>query len=108
MEALARLQGALAAVEARLGLGGAWATALLCFVGTLVVLAAKAWWDARSLKVLEAAPARVGDVTLAELAKFDASDPLKPILVAIRGRVFDVTKGRDFYGRGALPQESCL
>lgn len=40
------------------------------------------------------------DYTLEELAEFDGSDPQKPLLIAIRGQVYDVTRGRDFYGPG--------
>ena len=35
-----------------------------------------------------------------ELRAYDGSDPTKPVLLAIQGRVFDVTYGRDFYGKG--------
>lgn len=38
------------------------------------------------------------DYTLAELRAFDGSDPERPILLAASGKVFDVTRGRDFYG----------
>ena len=44
--------------------------------------------------------AEARDYTLAELADYDGSDPLKPLLLAIRGRVYDVGRGRDFYGPG--------
>lgn len=40
------------------------------------------------------------DYTLAELVDFDGSDPSKPLLLAIRGCVYDVTRGRAFYGPG--------
>jgi len=40
------------------------------------------------------------DYTLAELSGFDGSEPRKPLLIAIRGHVYDVTRGRDFYGPG--------
>jgi membrane-associated progesterone receptor component len=40
------------------------------------------------------------DYTLAELAGYDGSDPAKPLLIAIRGYVYDVTHGRDYYGPG--------
>ena len=36
--------------------------------------------------------------TVAELAKYDGTDPEKPILLAFNGDVFDVTKGKQFYG----------
>jgi membrane-associated progesterone receptor component len=40
------------------------------------------------------------DYTLAELAGYDGSDPAKPLLLGIRGSVYDVTRGRDYYGPG--------
>lgn len=40
------------------------------------------------------------DYTLAELAGYDGSDPAKPLLIGIRGYVYDVTRGRDYYGPG--------
>lgn len=44
---------------------------------------------------------QVGDLTLTELSKYTGHDPSRPILLAVRGRVFDVTMGRAFYGPGA-------
>ena len=40
------------------------------------------------------------DYSLEELATFDGSDPDKPLLIAVRGHVYDVTRGKDFYGPG--------
>ncbi|XP_074280443.1 putative steroid-binding protein 3 [Silene latifolia] len=40
------------------------------------------------------------ELTLQQLKQYDGSDPSKPIYVAIKGRVFDVTTGRSFYGPG--------
>ncbi len=40
------------------------------------------------------------DYTLAELAGYDGTDPAKPLLIGIRGEVYDVTRGRSFYGPG--------
>jgi predicted heme/steroid binding protein len=39
--------------------------------------------------------------TVEELAQYDGRDPSKPLLLAIMGRVYDVTKGWDKYGPGA-------
>ncbi|XP_052106538.1 neudesin-like [Mytilus californianus] len=36
-----------------------------------------------------------------ELRQFDGSDSEKPVYLAVRGVVFDVTEGKDFYGKGA-------
>ena len=45
-------------------------------------------------------PMPKGDLTTAALRAYDGSDPAKPILLAAKGIVFDVTRGRDFYGKG--------
>jgi predicted heme/steroid binding protein len=36
--------------------------------------------------------------TLEELAEHDGRDPSKPMLLAIRGVVYNITAGKDFYG----------
>ncbi|XP_047338491.1 probable steroid-binding protein 3 [Impatiens glandulifera] len=40
------------------------------------------------------------ELTLNQLKEFDGSDPSKPIYVSVRGRIFDVTTGKSFYGPG--------
>ena len=42
------------------------------------------------------------DVSPEELAASDGSDPSCPMLISIRGKVYDVTKGKDFYGPGGV------
>lgn len=49
---------------------------------------------------------QVGDLTLLELSKYNGRDPMRPLLLAVRGRVFDVTTGRAFYGPG-MAQAGC-
>ena len=44
--------------------------------------------------------AEARDYALSDLASYDGSDPTKPLLIGIRGYVYDVTRGRDFYGPG--------
>ena len=44
--------------------------------------------------------AEARDYSLSELAAYDGSDSAKPLLIGIRGQVYDVTRGRDFYGPG--------
>ncbi|EEH56354.1 uncharacterized protein MICPUCDRAFT_18054 [Micromonas pusilla CCMP1545] len=41
-----------------------------------------------------------GDLTNEELRRYDGSNPALPILLAAKGRIFDMTRGRDFYGKG--------
>ncbi len=40
------------------------------------------------------------DYSLQELAEYDGSEPGRPLLIGIRGQVYDVTRGGDFYGPG--------
>ncbi|KAL9254675.1 Membrane steroid-binding protein 2-like protein [Drosera capensis] len=41
-----------------------------------------------------------GEMTAAELREYDGSDERKPLLMGIKGNVYDVTSGRMFYGPG--------
>ncbi|CAM0872960.1 unnamed protein product [Alopecurus aequalis] len=43
-------------------------------------------------------PVQVGEITLEQLRAYDGKDPAKSILIAIRGKVYDVSRGRLFYG----------
>ncbi|WOO76693.1 putative steroid-binding protein 3 [Vanrija pseudolonga] len=47
------------------------------------------------------APPKDDPISVAELAKFDGSDPSKPIYVAIKGRVYDVSAKTEMYGKGS-------
>jgi len=40
------------------------------------------------------------DLTLSELRQYDGSQPDSRILVAVNGKIFDVTRGKRFYGPG--------
>lgn len=40
------------------------------------------------------------DFTVAELREYDGNGPDGRVLVAVNGNVFDVTKGKRFYGPG--------
>ncbi|CAM6056466.1 unnamed protein product [Sphagnum tenellum] len=44
--------------------------------------------------------AHIGSISEDELNKYDGTDPKKPILVAIRGSIYDVSSGKSFYGPG--------
>jgi predicted heme/steroid binding protein len=45
---------------------------------------------------LQVVPLR--EMTMEEVAEGDGKDPAKPIYIAIRGVVYDVSTGRQFYG----------
>ncbi|KAI0498217.1 hypothetical protein KFK09_021458 [Dendrobium nobile] len=45
-------------------------------------------------------PVEIGEVTIEELRAYDGSDPKKPLLMAIKGNIFDVSRSRIFYGPG--------
>eukprot|EP00117_Sycon_ciliatum_P014660 scpid78563/ scgid14829/ Membrane-associated progesterone receptor component 1 len=42
----------------------------------------------------------VGDLTVEQLLAYDGKDPTKPVLLAVCGKIFDVTAGKHFYGPG--------
>ncbi|TKY51282.1 Membrane steroid-binding protein 1 [Spatholobus suberectus] len=45
-------------------------------------------------------PVQVGEITAEELRAYDGSDPEKPLLMAIKGQIYDVSQSRMFYGPG--------
>ncbi|KAL6531319.1 Membrane steroid-binding protein 2 [Orobanche hederae] len=45
-------------------------------------------------------PVQLGEITDDELKQYDGSDPKKPLLMAIKGQIYDVTQSRSFYGPG--------
>lgn len=45
-------------------------------------------------------PALVGEITLEEMSKCTGEDPFRPILVAVNGKIYDMTEARNFYGPG--------
>ncbi|KAL7003328.1 Membrane steroid-binding protein 1 [Sarracenia purpurea var. burkii] len=45
-------------------------------------------------------PVQVGEITDGELKSYDGSDPKKPLLMAIKGQIYDVSQSRMFYGPG--------
>lgn len=40
------------------------------------------------------------DLTAQQLSQYNGTDASKPIYVAVKGRIFDVTNGKSFYGPG--------
>ncbi|KAI5443559.1 probable steroid-binding protein 3 [Lathyrus oleraceus] len=61
--------------------------------------------SARSGSLFEVAeprrePVQVGEITEAELRLYNGSDKSKPILISVKGQIYDVSEGRNFYGPG--------
>ncbi|GLU24237.1 hypothetical protein SLE2022_401870 [Rubroshorea leprosula] len=45
-------------------------------------------------------PVQLGEITEEELKQYDGLDPEKPLLMAIKGQIYDVSQSRMFYGPG--------
>ncbi|CAN6323574.1 unnamed protein product [Urochloa humidicola] len=45
-------------------------------------------------------PVQLGEVSEEVLREYDGTDPKKPLLMAIKGQIYDVTQSRMFYGPG--------
>ncbi|XP_073125602.1 membrane steroid-binding protein 1-like [Henckelia pumila] len=45
-------------------------------------------------------PVQLGEISEGDLKHYDGSDPNKPLLMAIKGQIYDVTQSRMFYGPG--------
>ncbi|KAI3703526.1 hypothetical protein L1987_73666 [Smallanthus sonchifolius] len=41
------------------------------------------------------------ELTLNQLKQYDGTNPSNPIYIAVKGRIFDVTTGKSFYGPGS-------
>jgi len=74
------------------------------FVGVILVAASLlVSWSNQGLSVEEAcAKFIVGDISSQSLAHYCGYDFSKPILVAIQGKVYDVSKAADQFGPGVL------
>ncbi|XP_077225830.1 membrane steroid-binding protein 1-like [Tasmannia lanceolata] len=45
-------------------------------------------------------PVQLGEIAEEELKVYDGADPKKPLLMAIKGQIYDVSQSRMFYGPG--------
>lgn len=45
-------------------------------------------------------PVGTARLTLADLAQYDGQDASKPLYISVRGKIYDVTAGKTFYGPG--------
>nr|XP_019015155.1 uncharacterized protein I206_01243 [Kwoniella pini CBS 10737]OCF53936.1 hypothetical protein I206_01243 [Kwoniella pini CBS 10737] len=62
--------------------------------------AAQAGASIMSAPSTDLAPPKDDPISASSLSQYDGSDPSKPIYVAIKGRVFDVTPKAEMYGKG--------
>jgi membrane-associated progesterone receptor component len=46
-------------------------------------------------------PVQLGEITEDDLKAYDGADPKKPLLMAIKGQIYDVSQSRMFYGPGS-------
>ncbi|KAM9298368.1 neudesin [Morus bassanus] len=76
----------------------AWRAARLLLAALLGSLPAAAQ---RQLRFRPPAEAPVRLFTEPELARYDGQQEGQPIYLAVKGVVFDVTSGKEFYGKGA-------
>ncbi|XP_072386500.1 membrane-associated progesterone receptor component 1 [Diabrotica undecimpunctata] len=76
--------------------------ALVCIIGFLVYKIFKSRNNDIPVRttVVELPKMKKKDFTLEELRKYDGNQPDGRVLVAVNGNVFDVTKGKRFYGPG--------
>ena len=85
-----------------------WSTSAAVFVATILILWFRNWLTYQPPVVLTYQPVMCGEITLDTLSKHDGRDFLKPLYFAVRGQVYDVTKGRDFYGPGEYSLKTSL
>lgn len=63
------------------------------FFGEPAVVSDKRKVEAEELEPLPP-PVQIGEVTEEELRAYDGSDPKKPLLMAIKGQIYDVSQSR--------------
>lgn len=61
--------------------------------------AAELTWKDRIPKTVLTKPLQQGMMTAEMLSEYDDTDPSKPIYLALMGNIYDVTKGKDYYGK---------
>lgn len=69
----------------------------------VIVLITYAIWklfEARAYKPEKPPLKQFGDMTLETLDMYSGFDPTRPILLSVNGTVYNVSEGREFYGRG--------
>ncbi|GJP61645.1 hypothetical protein CLOP_g18784 [Closterium sp. NIES-67] len=101
---LSPLQSLLAYVQEATGLAPSTTVSLLVLIAS-IIYAVFSYVQHRAAPVPPPVPGppepiKIGEITLEELSQYSGSDPEKPILLAIRGKIYDVTRGKHFYGPG--------
>ncbi|CAI5481646.1 unnamed protein product [Closterium sp. Yama58-4] len=102
--ALSPVQTFLAYVQEATGLAPSTTISLLVLIASIIYVIFS-YFQHRAAPVPPPVPGppepiKIGEITLEELSQYSGSDPEKPILLAIRGKIYDVTRGKHFYGPG--------
>jgi len=77
--------------------------ALLAAIGYLLVKILQGWFRKEEpIRMPPPPPPKMKkqDMTVEQLRKYDGNTPDTPICLAVNGKIFNVTKGRRFYGPG--------
>lgn len=83
---------------------------LVCLIGILVYKIVKSRQDVPSSRQPEPELPKLKkrDFTVEDLKKYDGTQEDGRVLVAVNGNVYDVTKGKRFYGPGEYPQAAIM
>ncbi|PHT98798.1 Membrane steroid-binding protein 2 [Capsicum chinense] len=82
---------------------GLWPTAFFTIVALMVVtykVVCGMFFSADDFVPIKRQPLHLGDMTKEELRAYNGSDSEKPLLMAIKGKIYDVSTSKMFYGPG--------
>ncbi|KAM3304713.1 putative steroid-binding protein 3 isoform X1 [Capsicum chacoense] len=82
---------------------GLWPTAFFTIVALMVVtykVVCGMFFSADDFVPIKRQPLHLGDMTEEELRAYNGSDLEKPLLMAIKGKIYDVSTSKIFYGPG--------
>jgi len=86
------------------GVFGVIIVVIVCYVIVALIRAIHFHIKHRNYNAIDGLKAKdrhhIGQLTIEELSKCNGMDPYRPLLVAIRGSIFDVSRGVEFYGPG--------
>lgn len=79
-----------------------WVTIIGALCGYFVISFARALYFhfVTSRRVRADRPHQKIEITIEELSKYNGMDPYRPLALAVKGHVYDVSRGVEFYGPG--------